>query len=168
MNAKFWEKINLVAAFVPIDFNAAAQTGDWVSLENYERCAVIIYGAAGSAGTDVTVTITQATDVSNSLSDAKALNFTKIYKKEGAALTAVGQYTEVTQTAANTFTVTNNEQLQQIYVFDFGYDDLDIANDFDCIRVTVNAGSAAKVISGLYALHDPKYGTNPLPSAIVD
>lgn len=168
LNARFPEFANVVSAFVPIDFNAAAQTGDFVSLENYGRCAVILFGAVGSAGTDLTVTMQQATDVSNSLSDVKNLTFTKIYSKEGAALTAIGQYTVTEQTAAATYTTTNNEAKQQIYVFDFGAEDLDIANDFDCLRMNVNAGNAAKVIAGLYILYNPKYGTDPLPSAIVD
>jgi hypothetical protein len=167
-NCRFTEECQVVSAFVPIDFNAAAQTGDWVSLENYQRCAVIIFGAAGSAGTDMTITVEQSTNVSNSLSDNKALTFTRIDSKEGAALTAIGQYTVTTQTAANTYTTTNNEAKQQIYVLDFAADQLDIANDFDCLRVTVNAGNAAKVIAGLYILYGPKYGTDPLPSAIVD
>jgi len=167
-NFKFAEGFQVVSAFVPVDFNAAAQTGDWVSLENYQRCACILFGAVGSAGTDLTVTLEQATDVSNSLSDNKALNFTRIDAKEGASLAAIGQYTTTTQTAANTYTTTNNEAKQQIYVIDFAAEELDIANDFDCLRMTVNAGNAAKVIAGMYILYGSKYGTDPLPSGIVD
>jgi hypothetical protein len=167
-NMRFTDFAQVVSAFVPIDVNAAAQTGDIVSLENYQRCAIIIFGAAGSAGTDITVTVNQMTDVSNSLSDAKALTFTRIDSKEGASLAAIGTFTTTTQTAAATYTTTNNEQSQQIYVFDFGADDLDIANDFDCIRVSINAGNAAKVMAGLYILYGPKFGSATLPSAIVD
>lgn len=165
-NMKFTEFAQVVSAFVPIDVNAAAQIGDYVSLKNYQRCAVILFGAAGSAGTDITLTIQQATDVSNS--DVKALNFTTIDSKEGAALTAIGTFTTTTQTAANTYTTTNNEQSQQIYIVDFGAEDLDIANDFDCLRMSINAGNAAKVMAGLYILYGPRDGSATLPSAIVD
>jgi hypothetical protein len=165
-NVKFTEFAQVVSAFVPIDVNAAAQTGDVVSLENFHRCAVILFGAAGSSGTDITLTLAQGTDVA--FGTNKALTFTRIDKKEGAALTAIGQFTVVTQAAAATYTTTNNEQSQQIYIVDFGVDDLDIANDYDCIRMSINAGNAAKVMAGLYILYGPKYGTDPLPSAIVD
>jgi hypothetical protein len=165
-NVKFTEFAQVVSAFVPIDVNGAAQTGDVVSLENFQRCAVILFGAAGSAGTDITLTILQGTDVA--FGTNKALNFTRIDAKEGAALTAIGQFTTTTQAAGNTYTTANNEQSQQIYVVDFGVDDLDIANDYDCIRMSINAGNAAKVMAGLYILYGPKYGTDPLPSAIVD
>jgi hypothetical protein len=165
-NFKFAEGFQVVSAFVPIDVNAAAQTGDVVSMENYQRCAVILFGAAGSAGTDITLTILQGTDVA--FGTNKALNFTRIDAKEGASLAAIGQFTTTTQTAGNTYTTTNNEQSQQLYVVDFGVDDLDIANDYDCIRMSINAGNAAKVMAGLYILYGPKYGIDPLPSAIVD
>lgn len=167
-NMRLTEFANIVSAFVPIDVNGAAQTGDIVSLEGYQRCAIVIFGAAGSSGTDITVTVEQMTDVSNSLSDNKALNFTHVDSKQGAALTAIGTFTEVTQAAGNTYTTANNEQSQQIYVFDFAADELDIANDFDCIRVSINAGNAAKVMAGLYILYGPKFGRAPLQSAIAD
>lgn len=165
-NAIAVERMQIVSAFVPVDFNAAAQTGDWVSLKDYRRCACVLFGAAGSSGTDLTVTIEQATSVAGA--GAKALDFTRIDKKEGAALTAIGEFTEVTQAAGNTFTTANNEQTQQIYVIDFGADDLDVANNFDCLNMSVNAGNAAKVVAGLYILYDPKHGSDPLPSAIAN
>lgn len=165
-NALAVERMQIVSAFVPADFNASAKTGDWVTLKDYQRVAVVLFGAAGSSGTDLTVTLNQATDVSGT--GSKALNFTRIDSKEGAALTAISQFTKVTQAAGNTYTVVNNEQLQQIYVIDIGKEQLDVANNFDCVQMTVNAGNAAKVIAGLYILYDPKYGADPLPGAIAD
>lgn len=167
-NFQFTEGFEVVSAFEPVDINGAAQTGDIVSLKNYEGCAIVFHGNVGSSGTDVTLTVEQMTDVSNSLSDNKALNFTRIVKKEGADLSAIGQFTIVTQAAANTFTTANNEQKEQIYVIDIKADMLDIANNFDCLRLSVNAGSAAKVCSALYILYGAKHGTDPLPSAIAD
>lgn len=165
-NSKFTEFAQVVSAFVPISVDGGAQTGDVVSLENFHRCAVILFGAAGSSGTDITLTILQGTDVA--FGTNKALNFTRIDAKEGASLAAIGQFTTTTQTAANTYTTANNEQLQQIYIVDFGVEDLDIANDYDCIRMSINQAGAAKVMAGLYILYGPKFGTDPLPSAIVD
>lgn len=165
-NIHFAEKCQVVSAFEPVDLNSSGQNGDYVCLKNYHRCAVVFHGNVGSSGTDITLTLQQATDVSGS--GVKALNFTRIDSKEGANLAAVGTYTTTTQAAANTYTVTNNEQLEQIYIIDFKADDLDVANGFDCLRVTVNAVGAAKVGGALYILHDPKYSTDPLPTAITN
>lgn len=160
------EMANICAAFKPADFNAAAQTGDWISMKNYHRCALVFFGKAGSAGTDVTITVEQATDVSGT--GAKALNFTRIDKKEGADLFAVGQFTTVTQAAGNTYTSTNNEQSDQIIVIDFQASDLDKDNDFDCLRFSINAGNASKIVAGLMIPYGPKFGSDPLPSAIIN
>ena len=165
-NNRFVEACQVAAAYNPVDVNGAAQTGDWISLKNFHRCAVIIFGDAGSSGTDITITAQQATDVSGS--GAKALNFTRVDKKEGADIFAIGQFTTVEQAAANTFTTTNNEQSDQIYVLDFGPDDLDVDGGFDCIRITQNAGNASKLMAGLYIPYGPKVGTDPLPSVIAD
>lgn len=165
-NSLLVENVQIVSAIKPSDFNAAAQAGDWVSMKNFNRMACVFHAKAGSAGTDLTITLEQATSVAGA--GAKALNFTRIDTKEGADLLAIGQFTTVTQAAANTYTTTNNEQSDQIYVIDFLGTDLDKDNDFDCVRLSTNAGNAAKLVSALYLLWSAKYGTDPLPSAIID
>lgn len=167
LNSILVERAQIVPAFLPVDINGAAQTGDWVSLKNFQKCTILLIGAAGSSGTDVTMTVQQATDVSGT--GAKALNFTRIDAKEAASsLTAVGQFTTTTQSAANTYTTTNNEQLAQVYAVTINAEDMDLDNDFDCLNVSVNAGNAAKVMVGLYILEGAKFGTDPLPSAIAN
>jgi hypothetical protein len=165
-NLRLTDFMQICSGIKPIDFNAAAQAGDWVSMKNYQRMAVVFFGRAGSAGTDLTLTLEQATAVAGT--GAKALNFTEVFKKEGADLLAIGEFTKVTQAAGNTFTFANNEGLDQIYVIDMKAEDLDIANDFDCVRVSCNAGNAAKIVSALYMLWEPRYGKEVLPSAIID
>lgn len=165
-NLRLTDFMQICSGIKPIDFNAAAQAGDWVSMKNYQRMAIVFFGRAGSAGTDVTFTVEQATAVAGT--GAKALTFTELFKKEGADLLAIGEFTKVTQAAANTYTSTNNEQSDQIVVIDIKAEDLDIANDFDCVRLSVNAGNAAKIVSALYMLWEPRYGKEVLPSAIVD
>jgi hypothetical protein len=163
------EFVQIVSAWEPADVNAAAKTGDIVSLEGYQRCAVVVHAAVGSATTgDLTLTIEQCTDIANSLADAKALNFTRIDVKQGADLAAIGQFTATTQTAANTYTSATSGEADLIWVVDFAADDLDIANDFDCIRASLGATSSAKVVGCQYLLYGPKSGIDPLLSAIAN
>ena len=165
-NISFAEKVNLVAGILPQDLNGGAQNGDWVSLKNYLRCAVIFFADNGTAGSDVTLTFQQATDVSGT--GAKALTVTDIWHKQGTLLSAVSAYTHATQTAAGTYTNTDSGENENIYVIDIPADSLDVANSFDCIRCNTNAPGAAKTGCVLYALHDPKYSCDPLLESIAD
>ena len=160
------ENSQIVSAFVPVDMQTAANTGDYVSLKNYHRCAVVFFKAAGTAGDDPTLTIQQAQDVSGT--GAKALNFTRIWHKQGT-LTGVGTFTAVTQTAANTYTDATSAEIQAIWVVEIDADDLDVDNGFDCIMCSVaDVGGNAQLGCAMYILYDPRYPQAAPPSAIVD
>lgn len=165
LNALGVENVQIVPAVMPIDLNSGANPGDWVSLKNYERVTVVVLASAGSAANDLTLTVNQAQDVSGT--GSKALNFTRIDSKQGT-LTAVGQFSEVTQSAGNTYTEGTNGESQLLYAVDFLAEDFDVDNGFDCIQATLNQVGAAKVGCAFYLLWGPKYGKDPLPSAIAD
>lgn len=157
------EETQLVSGFVPVDLQTA-QTGDYVSLKHYRHCSIIFFAAAGTAGDDPVITVTQAQDVAGT--GVKALNFTRVDVKAGT-LTAVGTFTKVTQVAANTYTDATHAEVQKIYVIDFNAEDLDVEGGFDCLKAAIgDTGIAAQLGSLLYLLSEPRY--TPAPSAIVD
>lgn len=167
MNQHFLEKCQIVAGGVPIALNTAGITGDVVSMKNYGRCAIVFFAAAGTAGDDPTLTVEQCKSVA--ASSAKALNFTRVDTKQGAALTAIGQFTKVTQSAGNTYTDGDAAEEQKIWVVDVKAEDLDADNGYDCIRASIgDVGTNAQLGCLLYLLHEPRYAAEPLPSAIVD
>jgi hypothetical protein len=138
-------------------------------MSKFSRLAIILFKGIGTAGQDPTLTVEQASDVSGT--GAKSLTFTKIRTKQGAALTAIGQYTEVTQTAANTYTHATSAEEETIWVVEFEDWELDTANAFDCVRATVaDVGGAAQLGCLLYVLIEPRHAAKPadLPSAIVN
>lgn len=163
INKLFIEGAQIVPAIMPIDLNAGANNGDWVSMKDFNRCTVLVLASAGTAANDLTMTVRQATDVSGT--DAKALNFTRIDSKQGT-LSSIGQFTEVTQSAANTYTDGTNGEDQLLYAVDFQGADLDVDNGFDCVQVQLNQVGAAKVGTALYILSEPKF--SPPTSAIAD
>lgn len=166
MNQHFLEKNQIAAGFVPLALTTA-RTGDYVSLKNYGRCAIVFYKAAGTAGDDPTITLTQAQNVSGT--GVKELNFTRIDVKQDTDLTAVGAFATVTQAAANTYTDATSAEDQAIWVIDVKAEDLDIANGFDCIKAAISdVGTNAQLGAMLYILHEPRYASGTLPSAIVD
>lgn len=166
MNKHFLEKVQIAAAFVPVDMSTAANNGDWVSLKNYGRVAIVLFKAAGTAGDDPVFTLRQAQDVGGA--GAKELNFTRIDTKVGT-LTSVGTFTKVTQAAGNTYVDAVSAEAQAIMVVDIKAEDLDLANGFDCVQLQIpDVGTNAQLGCAFYLLHEPRYGKTPLDSAIVD
>lgn len=174
LNQHFAEKVNIVEGFLPVDMAAGANSGDWVSLKNYGRCAIVLFKEPGTPGNDPTITLTQATDVSGT--SAKALNITEVYKKQAATnLQAIGTFTKSTSASpasndafsTNTWTNTDLAEQSAIVVIDVKAEDLDVDNAFDCIRVTIaDVGTAGQFGALLYCLHEPRY--QPILSAIAN
>lgn len=166
MNRHILDKIDIVSAFVPINIGSA-RTGDVVSLKNWGRCAIVFFAAAGTAGDDPTLTVLQCSSVAPS--NAKALTFTRIDTKQGAALTSIGTWTQVAQAAANTYTDATSAEVQKIWVVDIKAEDLDVDNGFDCVQITMgDAGTANQIAAAMYILHEPRYAKSGGVSAIVD
>lgn len=160
------EQVQIVSAIVPIDLQAGANAGDWVSLKLYSRVAVIVFKAAGTAGDDPVLTMEQAQDVSGT--GVKALNFTDIWAKVGAQ-TGIGVFTRVTQAAANTYTDAVSAEAQALWYIDFSADELDVSNGFDCVRLSIpDTGTTAQLGCALYLLYGARYPQAIPSSAIVN
>src|SRR4051794_19453571 len=96
LNNLFVEEAQIVMGIVPVDSQTGANTGDYVSLKNFERCTIVLIKAAGVAGDDPVITVTQAQDVSGT--GVKALNITRVDSKVGVQ-TGIGTFTANTQAA---------------------------------------------------------------------
>lgn len=159
------EKAQIQPAAAPVNLATAGMTGDWVSLANYRRCAVVFNKGVGAASQDTTITLLQATSAAGA--GSKALNFTRVDTKQASALSAVGQFTTVTQAAGNTYTSNTSGEDEALWVIDIDSDSLDVANGFKFISATVaDPGTNSQIANILYILHEPRYGDVPLPSAI--
>lgn len=166
MNKHILEKVQIVSAIVPVDLQTAANNGDWVSLKGYGRCAIVFFKAAGTAGDDPVFTLRQAKDVSGTT--PKELNFTRIDTKVGVQ-TGIGTFTKVAQAAGNTYVNTDSAEAQAVMVVDIKAEDLDVEGGYDCLQLQIpDVGGNAQLGCALYLLHEPRYATDPLPSAIVD
>ncbi len=155
MGSPFTQNSQIVSGFVPVDMQAGANTGDWVSVENFNHVAIVFFKAAGTAGDDPTITVSQATDAAGTSS--KALNFTRIYTKQGT-LSSVANFTLTTQSAANTYTDATSAEVQAIWVVEFDADDLDVSSGFTHVQASVaDVGSNAQVGACLYLATEPRY-----------
>ena len=167
LNNLLVEEAQIVMAIPPVDSQTGANNGDWVSLKNYDRCTILLIKAAGVAGDDPVITVRQAQDVSGT--GAKALNFTRIDAKVGAQ-TGIGQFTTVTQVAANTYSDAVSAEAQAIFAVEFRAEELDVNNGFDCLQLQIpDTGSAcAQLLTAIYVLRGARYGSLTAPSAITD
>lgn len=168
-NMSLLEQAQIVSGFAPQAITSA-RTGDVVSLKNYRRCLVLFHKGIGSAGEDPTITLLQGTDVA--FGTNKALDFTTVYvKQDPTSLGDVAQWTKVTQAATNTYTDATAGEQAAIWAIDIRAEDLDIANDYDCIRASIgDVGSVSQVGALEYILYDPIQMTKPesMPGAIAD
>ena len=163
------DETQIVSGFVPVDTQSGANVGDVVSLKNYNRLTVIFFKAAGVANDDPVLTVEQGTDVA--FGTAKNLATIDEYWKKEGTLTAIGEFTRVTQSAAATVTLSaTSAESQGLYVFEIDAADLDNANGYDCVRVTVADTGAAGAQLGamLYILSGPRHAAETMPSAIID
>jgi hypothetical protein len=176
INNLFVETHQVCLANIPVAMNTAGLAGDYLSFKNYGRIAIVFIKAVGTNGDDPTITVLQAKTVAGGSS--KALNITRVDKKQAAPnLLAVGQYTTSTSASPashdtfSTNTWTNSDLAEQaaVVVIEYKAEDLDIDNGFCCITATVaDVGTNAQLGAMLMIGLDPKFGVDPLPSAIVD
>jgi hypothetical protein len=175
-NQLFVERTQLCLANIPVAMNTGALAGDYLSLKNYGRVAILFIKAVGTNGDDPTITVSQATAVAGT--NAKALNITRVDKKQAATnLLAVGQYTTSTSASPanhdtfSTNTWTNSDLAEQaaLVIIEYKAEELDIANGFNCVTATIaDVGTNAQLGALLMIGLDPKFSVDPLPSAIVD
>lgn len=154
-NREFLETHDIISAIVPIDLDAGANAGDWVSMANAERILAVLFAAAGTAGQDPVFTLEQATSAAGG--SAKALTFTKIWSKVGT-LTSVGQWTKTTQAAANTYIDAVSAEAQKLIAVEVNAEDLDRANGFKFVRLSIpDVGGNAQIGCAFYITSGLRY-----------
>ena len=170
-NKDFAELVHVVSGVLPVDMAAGANSGDWVSLKNYEKVSVVFIKNVGKAAEDPTITFQQAKDVSGGTPiDLDIVN--KVYVKQATNLLSTGTFSVVTQAAANTYTEGTSGEKALIWAVDFYADELDIANGYTSFRVTIADHGTTSPNSPygavLYLLWPPRYGEQALLSAIAN
>lgn len=166
--SKFLENNQVVTGFVPVDMQGGANDGDWVNLALFDHCTIFLFKAAGTAGDDPTLTLMQATDVTGA--GGKPLSqIDRVFVKQGTQ-TAIGQFTEVDQALANTYTDTTSAEAQALWAVEIDAEMLDAENGFTCLKGSVaDIGSNPQLGCMFYVLSGPRRAGKVanMPSAIV-
>lgn len=167
-NQEFLESHEIIPAFMPVDLSTAANTGDRVNLQNYERCIFVLLASIGTAGDDPVITAQQH-DAATS-GNSKALNFTRIRHKVGATdIDAVGQFSLVEQSAASTYdsATIDGAENEALIAIEVQSQDLDTDSGFTFVSFNVaDVGSNAQLGAGFYILQGAAYVNEINQSAI--
>jgi hypothetical protein len=153
------DKAKVIVGCPPAALATTAGDGDYVSMKGYDRLTIIISVDNATTVTGGAITLLQATDVA--ATGAKALGFSTVY-----ANIDVGAGEALTETAvtSNTFTTTTVDNKNSLYVIELQASDLDVDNNFDCVRVD-SASMANAVGSVIYILHGQRYSTGVTATA---
>ena len=153
--------LDIVEGFKAVDLSTGANTGDYVSMKNWNRCLILFHSAVGTAGDDPTLTVQQASSATGT--GVKNLTFDTIYRKQAATdLSATGVWTKTTQTAANTYTEATAAEQDLLWVIEIKATDLDVDGGFDFIRATVaDVGTNAQLGFLLYIFCEPAHANAP-------
>lgn len=154
------DKGKVVTGLAPI--TPSTSTPDYVSMKGYQKLTVIIIADNATTVTGSAITLKQATVVAGT--DEKALAFTKRWT---CADTGAADTLTETAVTSNTFTTQAVNNKNSIDIIEVDADDLDMDNNFDCVRA--GAGDAtAQVLAIIYILHGPKYAPALDRAAITD
>lgn len=151
LNANLSEQVKIVEGLLGV--TPSTSTPDYVSLKNFERCAVIILVKNATTVTGSAITLKQATTVA--AGSEKALAFAKAYRNvDTGAADVLSEFT----VTSDTFTTQAVNSKNAMYVIEVKAEDLDVNNGFDCIRAGTGDATAT-TITVLYALYGAKFGT---------
>lgn len=154
--ARLDEMGHVVTGLAPIA--PSSSTPDFVNLEGYARCSIIIAGDNGATVTGSAISLLQATDGSNT--GGATLSFTRMLANVDTGASDVFTETAVT---SNTFTTVTTDNKNYLYVIDVKAEDLTEGKNF--IRA-VTGNAVNSVVSVIYVLYGARYGKAIKPTAV--
>lgn len=163
VNAQLIEQAKIVHAAGPIA--PSTTTPDFVTMKGAHRACILIPVRNTTTVTGSAISITQATDVSNT--SGKTLAFSTAYRVLNTGAGGNSDVLASFSVSSNTFTTDSTNSQEHLYVIELTEADLDVTNGFDCFRVnTGNSTNATLSVDVL--LYPQKFAKTSLPSAIAD
>lgn len=157
------DKLKFTAAAGPVV--PSSTTAPFVSLQKANHLTILIQGITGASGvTPVAVALQQASAQAGT--SAKTLAFTEYWLVADAV---AGDTPVNTPVSGNTFNLPSTVSKTFTAIIEVQATDLDVANGFSAVNVTLGNG-AAQTVSVTYILSGERYAGNvtTIPSALVD
>lgn len=163
----FMEQVKIVPALAATAGNAAG-AGDRVSLENYNRCAILVIQTQGAADSE-NMTFHKATAATGGTEDTSNAILNWWACEDVTVGTTADTWTKQTAVAAGSNAATSAGAAgASYYLIDIGADELpDSTAEYKFIEFnTLGAGDVGNSISAVYLLYQPRYAdADGLPSA---
>jgi len=153
------EHCKLVMMTPPVAANA--MTCDYICCKNAHKVWFVVQHYGGGGDTDLTLTLTEATDVAAGTTSAVTATW-RIWTDINAGTTSDGLSR---QTDAATYEINTGATLDYLTVIE--WDPAKHTAGYDCITVTDAGGNASNIVS-ILAVIEPRYLADPPPSAIID
>lgn len=143
---------------------ANAVSCDYISTKNAaDMVYFVIYHNDAGNDTDLTVSLTEATDVAAGTNAAVVATFPIWVDVDcGTTSDTLVRQTDAANYVINTGTTPGNDHMVVLQ-----WDPAKHTAGYDCITVTGSGGNASNTCT-ILAIFGSKYGGNPLPSAIID
>jgi hypothetical protein len=159
MHMNIPQEARIVEALAPAT-DAAGRSGAAVSLKHIGMAYVVAHITQGNAAT-ILLTVQQCTDVTGA--GAKAVPAIPVWSNLDTATN------DTLVRAADAINYTTDAAVKnKIVIFQVDPAQLDMANSFDCIRVTTGASNVANITQAEYILTDLRYSQATPPSNRVD
>lgn len=141
--------------------DAAGRTSSYVSMKNYRK-AFLIFGCTQGNAATIQLDPKQASAVAGTGAKALSQNC-RIWTN----LDAATNDTFTKQTSAKTYT-TDAAVKNKTVVFEIDAAELDLANSFDCLALTIGASNVANITTVYALLVEPRYPQSATPTAVTD
>lgn len=168
-NLEFLEFADLVPAVIPVDADDGDNTGDRVNMEHYEHLVFVLLDGidAGGGGGDPVITARQH-DAATSGNSKDLATIDKVWYKVGStAVSAVGQWSTATQTAAASYdsAAIDGSENEMILVAQIRARALDQANGYKYASFNISGADSgnAQLLAALYILYPARYEQATLP-----
>jgi len=164
--AMLGDYIDLVEGFPVVDLDTAGASADYINMKDVETLMVVFASGVGTAGQDPVLDFEQASD--NSGTGNKALSLpttssTRVWKKQAAtSLASTTQWTDGSGDVS-TAALTNATGAEQscLWAVEIFPSDLDVANAFDHVRVTIDDDMSNTQPGYLLYIIKPLYPSAP-------
>ena len=140
---------------------ASARSGDWVSLANYKKCAILVHIAQGNAATTA-LTVDRATTTAGASEDT-GITLTNFWTLEDTPTTS-DTWTKGTAAASITTSATGTGS--SLYLIDIDAAALDDGTGYMAIQLEAGISNTNNVISATYILYGNRYPAAAPPSAL--
>lgn len=156
---KLIEQMQIIEAIAPVNSQTADNEGDWISMKNHNHLTVVVSKTAGVAGDDLVLQMTKGKSAAGG--SPAALEFTKVYQKQGAALNTIAKFTEKTNAGVggdkSKYSDTDSAENAGLYVVEFDAADLGDGYDWVQVRVPDTGAAGAQLLAAWYILSQPRF-----------